>query len=409
MKKYEEHLRNIIGIPQSKIPYYISWVSKFRAFCRENNRNGDSDAIEPFLRSMAQTYEPWQADQAEQAVKLHFYVNRTEKSISTDTGNDAAWKEASEKMVNVLRLQQKALSTERSYLKWIRDLYTFSKGKHPAKLVEKDVADFMTFLAVEKNVASSTQNQAFNAVVFFFRYILEKELENVSHSVRAKPRKSLPIVLTKEEIERVFSSMDGVYLLMARLIYGTGIRLRECLRLRVQELDFERSVLTVRGGKGDKDRQTVLPESLHADIKAHLDQIRDVFEQDREDEVPGVFLPKALERKYPEAGKEWGWFWVFPAKSLSVDPRAKIVRRHHLLPSNLQKLFKKAVRESGIVKRATIHTLRHSFATHLLESGYDIRSIQELLGHKSLQTTMIYTHVAQKNTLGIRSPLDDLE
>lgn len=200
--------------------------------------------------------------------------------------------------------------------------------------------------------------------------------------------------------------MDGTYKLMAQLIYGCGLRLRECLQLRIKDLDFEGKSLTIRAGKGNKDRLTVLPESLVGDLQVQIGQARNKFDQDRSNNLPGIALPDALSRKYPNAGKEWPWYWVFPAENQSTDPQTGIIRRHHLFPSNLQKKFKKGVSEAGLAKSATIHALRHSFATHLLQNGYDIRTIQDLLGHKDLKTTMIYTHVAGRNMLGVRSPLD---
>ena len=213
-------------------------------------------------------------------------------------------------------------------------------------------------------------------------------------------------MLTKREVQKIFDRMSGTKRLMAMLIYGCGLRLFECLRLRIKDVDLERDTLIVRSGKGGKDRQTVLPESLKDDLIRHMDSIRSIYDQDRKKGVPGVAMPHALERKYPQTGKEWGWFWLFPSKSLSVDPVSGRVRRHHIHQASIQKSVKKAALEAGITKNASVHTLRHSFATHLLEDGYDIRTIQELLGHKNLQTTMIYTHVASRNVLGVKSPLD---
>lgn len=262
-------------------------------------------------------------------------------------------------------------------------------------------------MALERKVAASTQNQAFNALLFLFRNVLDRELVDVSETVRAKTRRKLPVVLKKDEINRIFGKLSGIYLLMARLIYGGGLRVQECISLRVKDIDFERSALTVRSGKGDKDRITVLPESLKNDLLAHLLTVKKVYEQDfSHADAEGVSLPHALERKYPNAGKEWGWFWVFPAAALSDDPRSGKRRRHHVHVTNLQRRFKEAVRAADITPNASVHSLRHSFATHLLEKGYDIRTIQELLGHSNLQTTMIYTHVAGKNILGVSSPLD---
>jgi integron integrase len=214
--------------------------------------------------------------------------------------------------------------------------------------------------------------------------------------------------LTKSEIERLLKNLDGVYLLMAQIIYGGGLRLNECVQLRIKDIDLERGYITIIAGKGDKDRQTILPSSMKDELNKHIQTIHSIYESDRSNDVPGVELPNALERKYPNAGKEWIWQWLFPARSLSMDPKSKIFRRWHIFPSTIQKHIKKASMKAGIAKRATVHTLRHSFATHLIEDGCDIRTVQDLLGHTSLKTTMIYTHVANKNKLGVKSPLDSI-
>jgi len=249
-------------------------------------------------------------------------------------------------------------------------------------------------------------NQAFNAILFFFRHVLEKDIEDLQDVVRSKKRRRLPIVLTKSEINILFQNLDGIYLLMAQIIYGAGLRLRECVQLRIKDVDLDSGYINVIAGKGDKDRQTILPQRVKNDLQKHIDQIRPIYESDRKNNVPGVELPNALERKYPNAGKEWIWQWLFPAMSLSMDPKSIIIRRWHIYPSTLQKHMKKASMNGGISKRVTVHTLRHSFATHLIEDGCDIRTVQDLLGHSSLKTTMIYTHVANKNKLGVISPLD---
>ena len=259
---------------------------------------------------------------------------------------------------------------------------------------------------MEKRISKATQSQAFNALLFLFRNVLGQDLDISSMAMRARKNPRLPVVLSRQEVTGLLAHFAGVYQLMARLIYGCGLRLNECLSLRVKDVDFAQGCLIARAGKGDKDRRTVLPESLEAPLRQHLLETKKLHDQDRQEKVPGVALPNALERKYPNAGKEWGWFWVFPARSLSVDPRSQVVRRHHVLPNTLQKQMKNAVRQSGLAKQVSVHTLRHSFATHLLENGYDIRTIQELLGHADVKTTMIYTHVASKNRLGVRSPLD---
>ena len=264
----------------------------------------------------------------------------------------------------------------------------------------------MTYLAVEKKIAASTQNQAFNAILFLFRHTLNKDISDIADALRAKRNRRLPVVLTRAEIDRLFDHMDGVNRLMARLIYGCGLRLQECLQLRIKDIDLEREAVTVRSGKADKDRETVMPVILKDDLKAQIKQSRTVFEQDRDRNAEGVMMPSALERKYPKASKEWAWFWIFPSYKESIDPKTGVVRRHHVHHSNLQRAIKTAGHQAEIHKRITVHTLRHSFATHMLENGYDIRTIQDLLGHTDLRTTMIYTHVVRKNRLGVVSPLD---
>lgn len=309
-------------------------------------------------------------------------------------------------MREALRLRHRSLSTEKAYLSWLRSFKAYVEQKEPYQFNGRDLQDFLSHLAVDKKVSSSTQNQALNAIVFFYRHVLDKNIDQELSAVRAKQKRHLTVVLTIKEIQDIFDQLSGTNKLMAMLIYGAGLRLQECLQLRVKDVDIEQNILIIRSGKGDRDRRTVLPEVLKDDLIMHLGEIRSLYEQDRKNEIAGVWLPDALDKKYPNAGKEWGWFWLFPSKSLSIDPRSNIVRRHHIHPSLLQKAFKTAVWKTGITKQASVHTLRHSFATHLLESGYDIRTIQELLGHRNLQTTMIYTHVATKNVLGVRSPLD---
>jgi integron integrase len=243
-------------------------------------------------------------------------------------------------------------------------------------------------------------------MLFLFRKVFDRPLDEITEAVRATRRRRLPVVLNQNEINAILAHLAPLYRLMARLIYGCGLRVGECISLRVKDLDCEQGSLTVRSGKGDKDRLTVLPESLKNDLQEQLMQARKLFESDRERQANGVCLPDALERKYPNAGKEWGWFWVFPAPTNSPDPATGTYRRHHIHITNQQSAFKRAVRAAGIIRPASLHSLRHSFATHLLARGHDIRTIQELLGHSNVQTTMIYTHVAGKDILGVTSPLD---
>lgn len=314
-----------------------------------------------------------------------------------------SWDRLTVAMMRRIRLRHLSHATEKSYLGWLARFQGFL-DRPPTDLGSADVEAFLTHLAVEGHVSPSTQNQAFSALLFLFRHVLHREMD--VNAVRARERRRLPVVLSQDEVHAVLARLPSRFAFMARFIYGAGLRLQECLELRIKDVDFERGLLTIRSGKGDKDRRTVLPESLRADWSDHVQEIRRLHEQDRGNDLPGVALPSALERKYPNAGKEWGWFWAFPADNVSTDPRSGVVRRHHQHPSAFQKHFKQAVKDAGITKPATIHTLRHSFATHLLEAGTDLRTIQELLGHKDVKTTMIYTHVATRNRLGVRSPLD---
>jgi integron integrase len=275
-------------------------------------------------------------------------------------------------------------------------------------MAEPEVEAFLTHLAVEGQVAASTQNQALAALLFLYKVVLERPLKERIDASRAKRPDRLPVVLTRDEVRRVLAQLEGTHWLMASLLYGSGLRLMECLRLRVKDVDFGQSQIIVRDGKGQKDRAVPLPRALVPLLKTRRDEVIKLHAQDLADGLGRVFLPFALERKYPHADVELAWQWLFPAPGTSTDPRSGVVRRHHLGESGLQKMVKGAVRRAGIAKNASCHTLRHSFATHLLEDGQDIRTIQELLGHKDLRTTMIYTHVAATGPSGVFSPLDRL-
>jgi len=309
----------------------------------------------------------------------------------------------------VLRLKHYSLRTEETYVGWIKRFIFFHQKRHPREMREPEIVAFLTDLAVRQHVSASTQNQAFNALLFLYREVLHLELGDLSGTVRAKPNRKLPVVLSGEEVGRVLARLEGTYGLMARLLYGTGMRLMECLRLRVKDVDFELNHIVVRDGKGFKDRVTVLPERVKPLLLEHLKRVRVLHEQDLAEGYGRVWLPLALERKYPNAAVEWGWQYVFPSAFCSRDPRSGQVRRHHVHELGLQRAVKEAVRAAGIAKPASCHSLRHSFATALLEGGYDIRTVQELLGHKDVSTTQIYTHVMRKPGLGVRSPLDRVE
>jgi integron integrase len=273
-------------------------------------------------------------------------------------------------------------------------------------MAEREVSEFLTHLARDGKVAASTQNQALSALLFLYKEVLKQEIGWLDAVERATKPKRLPVVLTREEVQQIFAHLHGGPRLMAGLLYGSGLRLTECLRLRIKDVDFGYARIAVRDGKGAKDRITMLPLNLAAALERHMVGVKAQFEQDLEEGLAGVFMPHALARKYPNAEREWGWQWVFPSPRFSTDPRSGQRRRHHLDENVLQVAIKRAVRGSGVNKPASCHTLRHSFATHLLENGYDIRTVQELLGHKDVSTTMIYTHVLNRPGLGVRSPLD---
>lgn len=307
-----------------------------------------------------------------------------------------------------LRLKHYSLRTERAYVDWIKRYILFHGKQHPGDLGARHVEAFLTHLAVGRKVSAATQNQALAALLFLYREVLDIDLPWLDGLVRAKKPQRLPVVLTVTEVQRLLARLEGTHGLMARMLYGTGMRLMECVRLRVRDVDFERNEIIVRDGRGGKDRVTMLPASLAEPLREHLKRVRALFEQDRAEDVAGVYLPDALEKKYPNAGKEWGWFWVFPSRSIAADPLTGVVRRHHAHEQALQRAIKKAVLAAGIAKQASTHSLRHSFATHLMLSGYDIRTVQELLGHSDVGTTMIYKHVLNRGGKGVESPLDQL-
>jgi integron integrase len=309
---------------------------------------------------------------------------------------------------DIIRTKQYSIRTEKSYVDWVRRFILFHNKRHPEELGETEVGEFLTYLAVKRQVSPSTQNQALNALVFLYRYMLNKPLGDILDAVRAKRPQRLPVVLARDEVRSLFHHLDGPHWLPGCLLYGSGLRLMECLRLRVKDLDFEHLVITVRSGKGGKDRIVTLPEPCIEPLKRQLQAVRSLHEKDLQDGFGAVWLPFALARKYPEAPKSWGWQYVFPASRRSVDPRSGVTRRHHLDASCLQRAIKLAVRKAGITKPASCHTLRHCFATHLLERGMDIRTVQEQLGHKDIRTTQIYTHVLNRGGNAVVSPLADV-
>ena len=307
-----------------------------------------------------------------------------------------------------LRLKHYSIRTETQYVQWVRRFIIFHDKRHPREMGVREVEAFLTHLAVDGNVAAATQNQALSALLFLYREVLEIDLPWLDNVVRAKRPARLPVVLTRNEVTALLGRMEGTHGLMARLLYGTGMRLMECVRLRVKDVDFERAEILVRDGKGAKDRVTMLPQSLIPVLREHVQRRRLLYEDDLARSMAAVYLPDALERKYPNAASEWAWQYLFVAGSYSTDPRSGAERRHHMDEKLLQRAMKKAVLAAGLTKPATPHTLRHSFATHLLLAGYDIRTVQELLGHADVATTMIYTHVLNKGGRGVVSPLDEI-
>ncbi len=305
-----------------------------------------------------------------------------------------------------LRLRHYSLHTERTYLQWIKRFILFHRKRHPEEMGKPEIEQFLTHLAVQRQVAASTQNQALNAIVYLYHQVLGREIGDLENVVRAKRPRRLPVVLTREAVRNLLANLQGHHWLMAQLLYGGGLRLMECVRLRVQDLDLDYRQILVRDGKGQKDRVTLLPKIVLPVLQQHLEKVRRIHRQDLHLGFGSVYLPHALDRKYPAAAKAWAWQYVFPAAKRSTDPRSGAVRRHHVGGQSLQRAVKRAIHAAGIDKQASCHTLRHSFATHLLEDGYDIRTVQELLGHKDVNTTMIYTHVLNSGARAVISPAD---
>lgn len=309
---------------------------------------------------------------------------------------------------NVIQTRHYSVRTEETYVNWIRKFIYFHGKRHPKDMGQKEIEAFLTDLAVNKKVAASTQNQAFNALLFLYREVLGLDFGELQAVTRAKKPRKLPVVFSSDEVRAILEGLDKEKWIMGQLLYGAGLRLMECVRLRVKDIDFSYKQITVRDGKGSKDRVTMLPEVVIPRLERHLEKVKVIHKRDLDAGFGSVHLPYSLARKYKNADKSWAWQFVFPASRRGIDPRSGIERRHHIHESVIQRAIKQAVREAGLSKPGNCHALRHSFATHLLEAGYDIRTVQELLGHKDVSTTMIYTHVLNRGGKGVKSPGDML-
>ena len=401
MNKYEEYLRNSNRIPKEKIKYYLSWTKKYLFFLKEKEH--DSVFLRNFLDELEKTFQDWQVRQAAEAINLFLICNRKEdKDIDYSL---KSWRDLEKVFREKLCMMRRARSTVNSYLFWLNRFMLFA-DKDPGKLTTDDYEKFISYLAVEQSVSQSTQNQAYNSLLFLYRNILRLDLSDMNVPVKSQIPPKLPVVFSQKEVGLVISFMKKDYKVMALLVYGAGLRVNECMSLRIKDLDLCKKVIHLHGAKGNKERFTVIPESLIDTLEEQIKKSKELYKEDRDQGNPGVWLPDRIYKKYPNADKEWIWFWLFPSSRLIIDDTFHRPCRFHRHSSGLQKNFRNALIQSGIPRKASIHSLRHSFATHLVENGYDIRTIQELLGHEDVNTTMVYTHVAKRRSLSVISPLD---
>ena len=405
-------------MPEKSVTFYAYWANRYLTFSKRLQNVDAAEALRLFLEDLQsrENIADWQIQQAKEAIQLygdHFQGGKTTGIADDDAKTPVTIFDKDLVMVNMqnaIRVKHYSLSTERTYMDWTRRFFDYAGNMKGGLLREtpgaEDIREFLTHLAVHKKVSASTQNQAFNALLFLFRNVLKIEIGDLSSTIRAKRGPKLPVVLTVEEVRQLFSCMEGKQLLIAQILYGAGLRLMELARLRVKDIDFGSGLIFVRSSKGDKDRSTILPGAVREPLQKHLTEVKALHNQDLAKGFGAVYLPDALGRKYPNAPKDWAWQYAFPSSKLSVDPRSGIVRRHHVDETSIQKAVGAAARKAGIAKQASVHTLRHSFATHLLMNGVNIREIQTLLGHQNVETTMIYTHVMRDMTTAPKSPLD---
>jgi integron integrase len=415
LQQFGEFLLKAHLVRPNAAPFVVRWVRRFLS--RPATDESLADQVRRFCEDLEREgrWQDWQVRQAEHALQIYFvnFLNRTDwhrqpPSPIVDTEGRTSPVAALQELRARIRTRHCSYRTECSYADWVRRFLEYAErqaGPHP-RVTSAAVRDFLTYLAVHQRVSASTQNQAQCALLFLCREVLGIDVEGLSQATRAKRGERLPVVLSVPETAALLRAMRGTARLMAALIYGGGLRVSECCQLRTKDVDFSNGLVFVRSGKGGKHRSTLLPETGRDELRAHLREAEALHRVDRQAGLAGVWLPEALERKYPNAGRELAWFWVFPSRTLSTDPRAGIVRRHHVHDSVVQKAVKEAARRAAIHKPVSVHTLRHSFATHLLLNGVDIRQIQDYLGHADVETTMVYTHVVKDLRSPARSPLD---
>jgi len=420
LQQFAEFILKAQLVTEKAAPYCVRWVRRFLA-CPASH-DSVADQVRRFCEGLEREDQcpDWQVRQAEHALRIYFVnfmkLGQTDwyaRPVTTAVDQDGRANPlaALEQLRQRIRIRHYSYRTECSYVDWARRLFTYLTEQQalPNPRVESaGVRDFLTHLAVRRRVSASTQNQALSALLFLCREVLGVAVQELSLTTKAKHGSHLPVVLSVPETAALLGTMRGMTRLMAELIYGGGLRVSECCELRIKDVDFDQSLIIVRGGKGAKDRSTLLPEMVRERVREQLREAELVHDSDRGAGLAGVWLPDALDRKYPNAGRELGWFWVFPSHVLSTDPRAGVVRRHHVSDSLIQKAVRAAASRAGLHKPVSVHTLRHSFATHLLLNGVDIRQIQEYLGHANVETTMIYTHVVKELRNPPRSPLDVL-
>ena len=392
----------------------LKWLQYYLDFCAKYNEPPrDHDSLAPFLQKLASKRQtPTQQNQAAKSVSIYYDImkawpDNNHASPIAAAGTQRLWDTCYNKLKQTIALLHYSRSTLKTYRGWVRQFEHWLDGKDPDDVDSIDAQGFLTHLAVDRRVAASTQNQAFNALLFLFKHVLDKEYDIGSNVVRAKKSKYIPVVLSRKEVDAIVDKLVSPYRLIVQLLYGCGLRKSECLNLRIQDLNLDALIITVHDGKGGKDRTVPLPKALLSDLRKQMDVAKHLHEQDLRAGYHGAFMPTALDKKWKRAAKEYGWQWLFPSKMLTSVPKAGELRRHHLHPSNLQRALYGARMASGVSKRVTSHTFRHTYASHLLRANYDLRTIQQLLGHSDIRTTMIYTHTVRSRTLKeAESPLD---